>query len=460
MPAPSPTLKDRRTLLGIVLALGLLSLLVHLYPFLSIDNPLGYDSGFYRRYLTQPYISFPNAEVPGLSDTLIPRLFLDSLRLLKIPTDILLYGSYWSLFIILPILLFFWLKNYLGKRGATIAGVLLILSPVQYVGYWYMLWKNAFTLCLLLFSFICFERKWFAPLVALDIGIAFSYKTTAAIFLLTLAVLFLIHPKRRKEIFIHGLIAALSFAAINATAFEGIIRTTPVAVFLGWSEYLLLSVPIIALALFSIPAIMAKRIPSTLAAFSAVSILYPILKLPFHERIFIFSDIALVALAAYGLDFLISNVNWATQGKKVYAYFILICIAAGLLLGNLWNEMRTRSPLMSDADVAKINEIGKKVPQDAIILTTSSEAPWYEGWTLSHIAAPGMLYDTHNLEEWQEIWFATSTEKTIRLLSDFPKPLYISTLGDFKYLIGNRPECVVDVSPNLLLNECDEQSTE
>ena len=458
MPATSPTSKDRRTLFPIVLALGLLSLLLHFYPFLSSNNPLGYDTGFYRRYVTQPYISFPNAEVPGLSDTLIPRLFLDSLRLLHIPTDILLYGSYVSFFVLLPILLFIWLRPHFGTRGAAIAGTLLALSPVQYVGFWYMLWKNALTLSLLLFAFISFERRWLAPLVALDVAIAFSHKTTAAIYLLTLAVLFLIHGKRRKEIFIHGLVTSLAFAAINATAFEGITRSTPVAVFLDWSEYLALSVPLFILALFSIPAFVAKKkkIPATFVAFGFVSILYPILQLPFHERIFIFSDIAIVILAAYGLDYLLSNLERKINGKRSYAFFIIICITIGILLGNLWNEMRERVPLQTDADISIIEDVGKQVPENAIILTTSSEAPWYEGWTQSHIAAPGMLYDMHNLEEWQEIWYATSTEKTIRLLNDFPDPLYISTLGEFKYLIGNRPKCVVDVSPNLLINKCGE----
>ncbi|MBI3572271.1 hypothetical protein HY091_01920, partial [Candidatus Kaiserbacteria bacterium] len=59
------------------------SLLLHALTFL-FHGPyaLGYDTGFYRRYLIQPFISFPNAPVPGLGgDALVPRVLLDTLRL-------------------------------------------------------------------------------------------------------------------------------------------------------------------------------------------------------------------------------------------------------------------------------------------------------------------------------------------------------------------------------------------
>ena len=181
------------------LSLGFLSMLLHIIPFLHNANPLGYDTGFYRRYLIQPFVSFPNAEVPGLGgDALLPRLVFDSLRFLHLPPDIILYGSYISLFAILPILLFFWLKPRLGGRGAFIAAIFLILSPVQYVGFWYMLWKNAFALALVILTFICFERRWIIPLLALDLGIALSHKTTAVIYILTLAALFLFSAARRN----------------------------------------------------------------------------------------------------------------------------------------------------------------------------------------------------------------------------------------------------------------------
>ena len=445
----------RRYEVIICLSLGIFSTLLRSLPFLKNLNPLGYDTGFYRRYLTQPFLSFPNGEVPGLgNDALFPRFVLDILRLFHLPTDIILYGVYIFVFALLPILLFIWLKPTSGTRVASIAGLFLILSPVQYVGFWFMLLKNVMALGLVFLAFISFEKRWFIPLLALDIGIALSHKTTAVIYLLTLAVLALIHAGRRKEIFVHCLITGLCFVAVNTTLAHVVIRAAPVAVFLGWSQYLTLSIPFLALALFGIPSLFKKKISPALVAFSFVSILFPILHLPFYERIFIFSDIALLVFAAFGIEYLISRIDWKKPKSLSYSYFAVICIVVGTLLGNLWNEIRARSPLVSERDIAKIEQIGDSVPKNAIILTTSEEAPWYEGWTLSHIAAPGMLRDTHNLEMWQEIWYATGTTKTTRLLNDFSRPLFISTLNDFNHLIGNRPSCATQINPQLLEYKC------
>src|SRR4051812_44732848 len=54
----------------------------------------GYDTGLYRRFLIQPFVSFPNTPVPGLDHTVfIPRLLLDVFRFVHSP-DVILFGVY------------------------------------------------------------------------------------------------------------------------------------------------------------------------------------------------------------------------------------------------------------------------------------------------------------------------------------------------------------------------------
>src|SRR3989344_4962452 len=175
-------------LLLALVSLTALAVAIHLVPFADgVRHPFGYDTGFYRRYLIQPLVSFPNTPVPGLgTDALVPRLLLDSLRVLPLAPDVILYGSYITFFVILPILVFLLLRQRAGIRAAYLSALFLILSPVQYQAYWFMFWKNAWALCPLFIAFICIERRWWLALYAADIAIAFSHKTTAILYIATL----------------------------------------------------------------------------------------------------------------------------------------------------------------------------------------------------------------------------------------------------------------------------------
>lgn len=436
----------------VVLAfIGFLSLAIHLLPFILYgSHPLGYDTGFYRRYLIEPFLSFPNAAVPGLGENaLIPRAFLDTLRLLPFSADHILYGSYIALFVFFPVILYFFLRAHAGVRGAAIAALLLVLSSVQYKAYWYMLWKHAFAACLLFLALIALERRWGVFLVFLDIALAWSHTTTAIIYLLTLGILFIVHATERKRIFIHGAITVLAFAMVNASLVHQISVAVPVAVFLDWSEYIVFSIPIfiviITARIWRIP-----NIPLSLWAFTAASFAFPLFRLPFFERIFIYSDVALIALAGFAIERMVSQMNFETPTKRTYLYGTILCITFGLFLSSLWGEVHSSRPLISEEILDGIAEISAIVSGTATILTTSDEAPWFEGWTSSHIAAPGMLRDTHNLEEWTALWTSRSTEKQIEFLSEFPQPLYIASFNGFEDLIGAPAPCLSLLTPQLL----------
>jgi hypothetical protein len=451
---PDASPRKQSIFAGALLALA--SLALHSIPFFLFSrHPLGYDTGFYRRYLIEPFISFPNTAVPGLgSDALLPRILLDTLRLFHFPPDLILYGTYLAFWALTPVLLFLFLKPYIKKEGAFIGGMLLVGSSVAYTGYWYFLLKNAFALDLLLLSFIAIERKWIWAWLLLDVAILSTHKTSAIIYILTLLLLFIISEGRRKEYALHLALTGGLFALLNANALHSIVVALPSAAFLDWRTYLIFSIPFLILISAGIKAFKEYTVPKTLLAFAGISFLFPLLRLPFYERIFLFSDVALLAFAAYGAVYLAHSLkkNWGTRG--MFVPLGSIAVALGLFVGNIWSETLHTLPLMSGPEIAYIEEIGNLVPEEATILTSSEEAPWFEGWTRSHIAAPGMLRDTHNFETWTALWESTSTREKTIFLADFEKPLYVSTLRNIDDLLGTPPPCLEEIVANLWRSTC------
>jgi hypothetical protein len=458
----------------VLLGIAIFSTTTHLIPFLIYGaNPLGYDTGFYRRYLIQPFISFPNTGVPGLgSDAMVPRCIFDFLRLLHIPTDIILYGSYIFFFVTLSILFFKLLEHFTSRHTAIIGAVLLILSPVAYNAYWFMLWKNIFALNLLVLALLFFEKKRLWPLIVLDIAIAFSNKTTALIYMMALALFCITAISRKKEAGLHFLITGVLLVSTQIGSYT-FVEGIPTAIFMSWSDYLHLSVASIlgsvsTLYLY-IRNFFIKKINqigwttwftsirskiSLFVCFCVVSIAFPILHLPFYERIFVFSDIALCAMAAYGIMNVIISARKTENKTAQYVYVLFLFIITGFAFGNLWKEIKQLTPLVSSNDITVIENIDRIVPPSATILTTSDDAPWFEGWTHAHIAAPGMLNDRHNLDAWTAFWYSTSTNDRIAFLNTFKKPLYVATLGDISDLIGTPPDCIASSSPHLFIDNC------
>ncbi len=440
--------------------LGIVSLCIHAIPFLACSlNPLGYDTGFYRRYLIQPFSSFPDAPVPGLgSDAWGPRILLDLLRLLHLQADVILYGSYLLLCALLPILLFAYLRRPFGQRCALLAGLFVILSPVGYQAYWFMLYKNIFALDLMIIAFIALESRRTKLAAIFEIALSLSHATSAIVYMLTLVPLIVFSPGRRREFGLHLALTASAFTLVNMPLVRDASVALPTALFIEWPQYLSLSLPFLVLLALGIErrALSVPPIPATLVAFTGASLLYTLMHLPFYERIFVYLDVGLASLSAYAAFSVIRRIPKAGSNGSIYAQSAVICIAFGLLFGNLFSQIHTLQPLMSESAIARISAVGSIVPSDALILTSANEAPWYEGWTAAHIAAPGLLHDTHDLAQWQALWDATSSAYRIRFLSSFGEPLYVSTLDSYQELVGAVPPCLQKISSDLFHDACDE----
>jgi len=426
--------------------------------FIHGPHPLGYDTGFYRRYLIEPVTSFPNAPVPGLSDlALLPRILLDLVRHIPLSTDIILYGTFIFLMALTPPLLFFALKKSAGAYTAYAAAVALVLSSVSYDLFWFMLFKQAFALPLfIIFLFALSQNKyWIAAFMGAAI---FLSHVTTSLFLLIFLVAYvpnLLQFSKKLSFayyvfFTLGLATFALFPQLQTLLFAA----PPEGFFLSWTEFLLVSFPVCILILLAGKQLLAQSTHPVWSTLLFVSILFPLLHLPFYERIFIFTNLALAIFAGIAFLHLVSGIQKNFHSTRSYLSMGGIVVVLFFTIGNLVTTIENKTPLIKKEYIPVLNNIDKNLPEGATLLTTSFEAPWYMGWTHAHIAAPGMLKDNHSQEEWEEIWSNPSVEKTNALLKELPQPLFVSSFNPIEDLLGVQTPCLEPYSPNLYIFVC------
>ena len=408
---------------GGIFSVAILGVLIHLLPFFIYGaHPLGYDTGFYRRYLIDHQHILQN--VPGLGyDTILPKATYDFLHFLKLQTDLILYGSVIALALLGTIALYFLVRATSDKKTAILSAFLFTLSPIQYFGYWAMLYKNMYgVLILLLTAFLIQKRSPWMYVGA--VMLVLCHETTSVIFLLALAVFWIINKKMRRETTIMFALSAIVFCLIHFADIGGTILNLPHASFSSWSEYAVFSFPLFLLAIAGFKQYMKNMRGSFFLAFSAVSIAYPILHLPFYQRIFIFTDIAVAVMAAFGVVYFWEAARSAPNQLQKYLFAVtlgMFLIGTGCLLGN---RIESLSPMVSASTLRELKNIDAFVPKGSYLLTETMLAPWAEGWSHDHIIAPGLLFDRHSLAEWTAFWGETDPKKRILFLNSFDKPLY------------------------------------
>jgi hypothetical protein len=339
------------------------------------------------------------------------------------------------------------------KKIALIGALLIVISPIQYTAYVFILWKNMWAIVLMLTAFIFIKKELFIETFITEILLALSHKTTAIIYTAVLGLMLISNWRRFKEFIFHIIVTILCFTLVNPSI-NSSIRFPPIGVFIELDRYILLSLPIIILALYGVFIfIKNKKLPG-LWGFIIISLIFPIFRLPFYQRILIFTDISMIMLAAYGLNNLADKINYQKDFVKSITIFIILCIFFGTLVGNLYSQIITNKPIISSENLIKIESETRNLPENITVLTSTDEAPWMEGWSHVHIAAPGMLHDNHNLDEWVSFWSSTSSSDKINFLSKLPQPLYIVTSKNITDLIGKLPDCIILLSNNIFFNNC------
>lgn len=393
--------------------LFIFAIVVRTIQFFLYDStsPFGYDAGFYRRYLIDDLHFWQS--VPGLGpNATFVKIILDILKLFHLPTNVILYGSFIVVGGLTAVALYYLIRKYSNENVALITSVLFAISPIQYFAYWCMLYKNAWGLLFLIVTLYLIERNSWWLYVA-TICLALSHQTTTVIFILTLCIFWLIRKEHRLRTFLLISICTTIMLLTQIKSVGGLITNPPQASFNSWFQFIVFSAPLIVLSIYGFKHWYKDSKKSILFSFVFVAILYPIFHLPFYQRIFVFTDLAIIIIGAHGL-FLLWQKKYAGKVVSILFFIGIICI--------LGNRIYKLQPNIYNSDIVELENIDKLTADGSYVLTPSNLAPWVEGWSHRHVIAPGMLHDRHNMPEWQRFWNAKSDEK-IKFLDEFPKPL-------------------------------------
>lgn len=436
-----------RRILYVVGALACSALVIKWIPLLRFGPfAFGYDSGFYRRYLIEPFLSFPNTPVPGLDHTVvIPRIILDIVRFALHQPDRVLYGTYVVFSLVGILCVWYFVRQYLSADSAAYASALYILSGIQFLAYEDFFFKEAVALPLFLFALLFLEWEWYGWATACGVLVVLTQQTTSIMLMCIAGLGFVFHVAIRRTIPITYIFSVTVIFAAYLLLHPQVaqkIASPPVGIFVTQNEYLLWSLPLIALVILGGTRFfaIAKQKP-ILAAALLVPFAFAAFHLPFYNRIYVFLDLFLIIPAGLGVEVI-------TDLIPVHARKFLMPMAGCVFLVAsvpLLYLMYIQAPLI-DASTQEALPMLSTLPPQSAIITSPALLPWVQGWSSALVYAPGNLKEPHPLSDWDQYWAHQNPQFERAFLSSFPRPLYVfAGHADIRY----RPDCAIQVSPYL-----------
>lgn len=444
------------TVLGLLAGM---SLVIKLLPLVRFGQfAFGYDSGFYRRYVMQPLLSVPNTPVPGLDHTVfIPRIILDCVRFLASP-DVVLYGTFVAFSLIGVVAVWYVARYYFSKRIALYTVGLYVVSAVQFASYGNFFFKETIALPLFLAAILFFERERYALGALVGVLVILTQQTTSIVLMGVIGLGFVLQCVLRRSVSVPYMFAGATVVASYLYLHPHVaqkIASPPVGIFLTQSEYLLLSLPILALALVGARAFYksVQKKPLVIAAL-AVPLVFALFHLPFYNRIYVFLSLFLMMPAAFGCERVVEFVRARVQARWRSAEVWVVCALFALVSIPLGIRMYTQQPVLEEAAQVALRDLGDlaKIPQNSSIITSPRLLPWVHGWSMAKVYVPGNLKEPHPLTEWRQYWLHADPAFDKGFLASFPQPLYVFA-GDAEK--EYRPSCARAVSQYLFsLESC------
>ncbi len=410
-------------------------LVSRIYPYTQTSVPLGYDAGIYK-YEIEKYASgnldqwiYSHAP-PGMF--YITNLFVWA----GLPSIFILKWLFILLNIILGIVIFLFIKEYFNKNVAGIGILLYSLSPVQYIVFTFMYYKNIFGLILLLLAFYFLKRKKRLYFVLSAGYLGVTHRPTFLIFLLVYFAFGLRSMLGKKGFNIknlkYHLINILIIVSLTLALYAGRIKAALVSYFLVFTNaitrnvnpgafidffnYQFLILPYLVLTIIGFIYLTKKQKFGVLFFWTVIVFIIVYFKLIFFNRFIIHLDLAFIILAAVASYELIKT-------KKMVA---LVCISLLLLASgiNLHNEVKNTRYLISDYELKIIESLNDITPENSYIMSTDAYySSWLLGYSNRKTIAPGMFdYDKWNKSEWHYFW---KTDYADEMLKVYDKPLYI-----------------------------------
>lgn len=419
------------------------------------QSAFGYDTGIYR-FIIQGHID-------RLGDpTLVPfafSAFSNVLSLLGDNLDKIMYVWYFGLSIFIIVALCLVVRTYFNKSTAMTTLVLFAFSITQFEFYQWYYYRNFIALFLVLICLLLIHHQSYLLILPLVV-LGSIHPISLLPFGLAIIIYLFFDQEKRKFLFISGLTTLLAILILNwpelktyllffvdnkgwagnltfgqANEFSG--------QFISFGDYWRVALLYLPFAIIGIFKYWRKQ--KFLTIFVLVNIILILFKLMFYRRFYIFIDLILIMFAARVL------VDYAKMIKKERLGKLVIGLFVFFLVLNFGRYFFNIEPLISQAELAAIEDL-QSLPKDNFIMTISPYyAPWLYGFTDHKIIAPGMFENNlWNKIQWEQFW--NTEDQTIRhqLLDQYNSyPIYIYLGEKDAYFIDK----IVDDSRFIQLNQ-------
>jgi asparagine N-glycosylation enzyme membrane subunit Stt3 len=428
----------------IVLVIFIFALILRFLPLTKTPVPLGYDPGFYKYTMDVYANALPQIPEAGLA-TWIKEMYPQGLPVI---TDMMYVVAgadamdnirylfpFLGALLVFPV--FMVTRNIFGQRAGIIAAVLYAVSYTQYEVFTYFYLKNILGLLFLLLAIYALDKEKYLVMALMFAALGIFHRPEFLLFALILVPYFLLH--RRREILfavIGTVILIIPFWVtrweINWGVLSGVVKTAVTNIqtggglgggtFFDFDTYTKLSIAYLPFALVGGIYLAIKRNWNSVLFFLIISAIIVIARLFFFNRFIIPLDIAVIIIAAVGIDYTLLNRERVWRAVGIGAGIILLAAA---LIPTIHAAVDAE-PLITEKQLQAVEWLADNTEDNACILATTNDAPWVLGWSDRRVIAPGLFeWDLYEKEEW-EIFFSTDDPEVARLFLDrYEDPIYI-----------------------------------
>jgi len=412
---------------SILLALGL-----RLFPLIRNSIPLGYDPGFYK-YTMELYSnclpSIPETELaPWIKQMFEQGLFVlsdithmiagvSSLDNIKYLFPVL------GVLVILP--LFVVTRSLFNTRIGIIASLLYAVSCTQYTAFTMLYFKNIIGILILLLAIYALEKKNYGLIAIMFAALGIFHRPEFLLFALILIIYFILNRGRRSIILAVGVSAVLiaPFWIPRLTVYwDAISGGIGEGTFFSYNTYFFVALAYMPFAVIGIMYLILNKRFNSLFIFFTLTCIIVIFQLFFFNRFIIMLDIAIVIMAAVGIEYSLLQKKGILMAASSAAIVLIVIVSVYPTL----TEAYEIKPRLNTDQLQALEWIKHNSEHDAFVLATSSDAPWVLGWSERKVVAPG-LFDWYiqTKEEWFNFFESDDPEVAKQFMEAYDGPVYI-----------------------------------
>ncbi len=416
-----------------------------IYGFLSNPVPLWYDPGLYRMLFVEYAGNLPNINFTNLSPWVVwtypPLLgFLSNiLIIIGFSPDFLLNYGIWILSLLTCFFLYFISKKMLWRNAAILAVIIFCISITQYQVFWWNYFKQSLWVILMLSAFYTLLQRKYILSFPIILAIFTLHRPTGVFFLATYILYNIIQYFQYKKydlLNIFTILGAWFIAILMYIPFWDTLIVPLIApltstimndsrswTFLLKDEFGFYNIFIILPSIYGLYSKFTKREFDIITVWYITWMLWVWLRLFFYNRMYIFFDIFIILLAAYGFSELYK------QRKKVF-YYVFVSFFVIQSLFYTWYIYFKWQAIIAPQEFEFIKKIPTIIEEDSIVMVWSSRySPWISGYVTSEVIAPWLFHiDSWENEDWQIWWRSTPEEKCTMIQETYnhiKNPLYI-----------------------------------